>query len=261
MSQTNKIRAVNDCVEVVYVLSVKTLQTRIQSICQQLLHHDIQFEFIFDYDADDLRNKDLSNIFAESDLTLKHKSLVMKNIYAWQDAVNKNFQTILVFEDDALLSEDFVSRFDTAMAAANRLNPGWLIFLGGADVKVPDHYFLAEGPLVEMPISTAEGCVSDISAIRRRLNWLENNKITLPADHLIRHIDKQMGTSHYWLTTPIVEQGSTIGMFDSMLDSHRQKHSLTFTKWRNRWNKLRRQRIRRIIVRMLAKLGFYSKTH
>jgi len=260
MLQTTKTRAVNDCVDAVYVLSVKTLQTRIQSIHQQLSHHDIKFEFIFDHDADDIKNDDLSNIFAAPDLTLKHKSLVMKNIFVWRDAVKNGYQTILVFEDDALLSEEFVNHFVAGMTAAKSLKPGWLIFLGGADVKVPDRYFLAKGPLIEMPISTAEGCVSDITAIMRRLNWLEKNKISLPADHLIRHVDKEMGTSQYWLTTPIVQQGSTTGMFDSLLDSHRQKHSLMFTKWRNRWNKLRRQRVRRIIVRMLAKLGFYSNT-
>jgi glycosyl transferase family 25 len=245
-------------VDAVYVLSVKTLHKRIESIRNQLCHHGIEFAFVFSHDADDIKNDDLSNIFAESDLTLKHKSLVMKNIFVWKDAVKNGYQSILVFEDDALLSEDFVNRFATGMAAVKSLAPGWLIFLGGADVKVPDRYFLTKGPLIEMPISTAEGCVSDITAIMRRLNWLDKNKITLPADHLIRHIDKEMGTSQYWLTTPIVQQGSTTGIFDSLLDSHRQKHSLTFTKWRNRWNKLRRQHMRRIIVRMLAKFGFYS---
>jgi glycosyl transferase family 25 len=247
-------RPVNDWVDAVYVLSVKTFASRIAHIKEQLANHHITFQFMFDHDADELDEQLLANVFGPSDLKATHQSLVLKNIAVWRDAAANNYHRILVFEDDAVLAKDFVTRFDTAMTAASKLPDGWLIFLGGADVKVPDHFFLAPGPLVELPMPTAEGCVSDITAIRRRLAWLESNKATLPADHLTHHIDQLSGIRQYWLTHPIVEQGSTIGLFDSVLDGHRQKHSRSFNILRNRWNKFRRQRLRGWLVRLKAKI-------
>lgn len=256
--KSNEFNPINIGVDAVYVLSVKSFEERIHHIKLELAKHHIQFEFMFDDDASDIQSQDLTHIFDSTELSVNQKSLILKNIRVWKDALVKKYDTVLIFEDDALLKDDFVYRFDIAIQASKQLDKGWLIFLGGDDVKVPDHYFLALGPLVKMPICTTEAYVSDITAMQRRLNWLENNKIKLPADHLIRLIDEQMLTAQYWLTHPIVEQGSSTGLFDSSLDMHKQKHGKLFTKFRNRWNILRRQHLRRLIVRINAKLALHS---
>jgi len=252
---TNQTRkAVNQWVEAVYVLSVKSFDSRIHHIKQELEKYNITFEFMFEHDANELTNDTIENTFSQSNLKNTHQSLVLKNIAVWHKAASKNYSKILVLEDDAILFDDFIDRFDEAMTATEKLKDGWLVFLGGSDVKVPDFYFLEPGPLIALPMSTAEGYVSDLCSIQRRLTWLENNKVTLPADHLIRHIDQESNTPHYWLTRAIVKQGSTTGLFDSMLDDHRQKHSRLFTIARNNWNKFRRQQLRRYIVRLKASL-------
>lgn len=246
--------SVNFWVDAVYVLSVKANFERIAHVARQLERHGIRFEFMFDHDADAIDETAIDGVFTGSDLTLKQKSLILKNIQAWRESASKGYRRILVFEDDVILDQDFVARFDEAMRAAQGLAAGWVLFLGGKDVKVPARYFLAPGPLVELPISTAEALVCDATAIRRRLGWLESHKIALPADHLMRQIDTACQTPHYWMTHPIVEQGSTTGLFVSQLDAHRQKHSLIFIKYRNRLNKFRRITLRRLAVRALAKL-------
>lgn len=245
---------VNGWVDAVYVLSVKSYDARIAHVRSQMAKHGIQFEFMFDYDVDALADPRLDAIFTGTSLSPGQKSLILKNIAVWRDAVAKNHQRILVLEDDVVLDADFVPRFAQAMEEARELAPGWLIFLGGKDAKVPDRYFLTEGALFALPIPTAEALVSDITALQRRLAWLEQHKIDLPADHLMQQIDEHMGTPQYWLTHPIVEQGSTIGLFTSHLDRHRQKHSLAFTRYRNYWNKFRRRWLRKQIIRTLAKL-------
>ena len=245
---------VNFWVSAVYVLSVKANTERIAHITRQMERHGIRYEFVFDHDADTIDEASISATFPGSNLTLGQKSLILKNIAVWREAAIKGHRRILVFEDDVILDDDFTARFDEAMQAAQKLPEGWVVFLGGKDVKVPARYFLASGPLVELPIPTAEALVYDITAIMRRLNWLERHKISLPADHLIYQIDADSKTPHYWLTHPIVEQGSSTGLFMSQLDGHRQKHSLLFTKYRNQWNKFRRITLRRFITRMLAKL-------
>jgi glycosyl transferase family 25 len=241
--------AVNAWVDKVYVLSVKTFTQRIEHVRRELARHGIEFEFMFAHDAVELDQRLLAATFAPSDMKATHQSLVLKNIQVWRDALEHNHRRILVFEDDAVLAEDFVARFDAAMRAARQLADGYLIYLGGADAKVPDSYFRATGPLVELPIATTEGYVTDLAAIRRRLVWLESHKVTQPADHLIRRIDAETRIKQYWLNRPIVEQGSVLGIFPSVLDGHRQKYPAWFNRLRNRWKKFQRHTLRRWLAR------------
>lgn len=251
-------KPVNKLVDAVYVLSVKTFVQRIAHIESEMKKHGIAFSFMFEHDAAELDDALVAVTFGPSDMRKAHQSLVLKNIQVWRDAVAHGYRRILVFEDDAVLVPDFVARFEQALDADDLLLEGWLIFLGGMDTKVPDAYFLSHGPLVELPIATAEGYVSDICAIRRRLEWIERNKVTLPADHLIRRIDNDQGIRQFWLRHPIVEQGSVLGIFDSALDGSRQKHGRFYNILRNRWNKFQRRHLREWIVRSLV---FFSSHH
>lgn len=246
---------VNECVDAVYVLTVRTFAQRIAHIEREMARHGIRFEFMLQHDADQLDDALIESTFAPSDMKRAHQSLVLKNIAVWRDALAKGYRRILVFEDDAVLVPDFVPRFAQAMAAATALPPGWLVFLGGMDTKVPDRYFLSPGPLVELPIATAEGYACDATAMQRRLDWLATHRAHLAADHLIRHIDQTQGTRQFWLRHPIVEQGSVLGIFDSALDAHRLKHSPLFNRLRNRWNKFQRRKLRGWLAVIKARLG------
>lgn len=250
-------RSVNRCVDAVYVLTVATFTERIAHIRRELGRHSIDFEFVLAHDIGVLDPESVGTRLAESALSPAQCSLALKHVQAWKNGVERQQKRILVFEDDAVLAPDFVSRFDAAMRAADELPPGWLVFLGGADTKVPDSYFLGQGPLIPLPIATAEGYVTDVEAARRRLAWLAENEIALPADHLIKRADAELGIAHYWSKPPIVEQGSVLGLFESVLDAHRRKHSRTFNVLRNRWNKFQRHRLRGWLVR--ARIMLKSK--
>lgn len=246
------MKPVNDWVDGVYVLTVKTFAERIAHARRELARHAIAFEFVFEHDAPEIGADLLRARFAPSDMTLAQQSLVLKHAAAWRSAVRKGQRRILVLEDDALLAADFGARFDVAMSAAEALAPGWLVYLGGADTKVPDSYFLADGPLVPLPIATTDGYVTDATAMARRLAWMEANRIALPADHFLRRLDAELGIAHYWLRPPIVEQGSVVGLFDSVLDANRRKHSRAYNVLRNRWNKFQRHRLRGWLVKARA---------
>jgi len=251
-SAVTSATTVGDAVDAVYVLSVKTFTERIAHIEREMAKHGIAFEFVFEDDAAELDARLVAATFASCGLKTSQQSLVLKHIRAWRKAAAAQLRRVLVFEDDVLLAPDFVPRFTTAMRAAAGLPVGYLVFLGGADTKVPDRYFLAPGPLVELPIATAEAYVTDLEAIRRRLDWLEKHRVSLPADHLLKHIDALLGIRQYWLTRPIVEQGSVLGIFPSVLDEHRRKHSVLFNRLRNRWSKFQRHRLRRWVVQLKA---------
>jgi glycosyl transferase family 25 len=238
-------------VDAVYVLTVKTFADRIAHITGELGRHDIPFEFILDHDADELDEATIARHFAGAATSLRRQmSLTLKHMRAWRLACERSQRRILVLEDDVILEPDFRARLAQAVGAAEALAPGWLVFLGGADTKVPDWFFLHAGPLVPLVNSTAEGYVTDLEACRRRIAWCEAHKMTHAADHQLAEIDREQDISQYWPMEPLVEQGSVIGLFDSVLDSTRMKHSRLYNIARHRWTKWRRRTLRRHWVRV-----------
>ncbi len=249
---------VNRLVDAVYVMTVKSFSDRIAHMQSELDRHGITFEFMFDHDAHEIDPAESERLFEKDRISRGAQSLILKNLATWRLALARQQKRILVLEDDALLDQDFTERFVAAMQAANDLPEGWLIFLGGHDTKVPERYFLAKGPLVELPVATTEGYVCDAESMRRRLAWVQDHKIDHALDLFLRHLDPQLGIRQYWLTQPIVEQGSVVGLFDSALDGQRNKHSRNFNVLRNRWNKFQRHKLRGFLVRLKARLGMIS---
>jgi glycosyl transferase, family 25 len=241
-------------IDAVFVLSVKTFANRIAHVTHELGRFGIPFEFIFDFDAAELDEATILRHFVGSSPMKRQASLTLKHLQAWRLACARGARRIMVFEDDVVLDPEFHRRLAAAMRAADPLAPGWHVFLGGADAKVPDAFFLHPGPLVPLASTTAEGYVSDLEACRRRLAWCTSNKIRHPADQLITHIDTARGVAQYWPPEPLVEQGSVTGMFDSELDAIRLKHSRFYNVARHRWTKWRRRTLRRHWVRAMHAL-------
>jgi glycosyl transferase family 25 len=239
-------------IDAVFVLSVKTFADRIAHVTRELGEAGIPFEFIFDYDAADLGDDTIRRHFVvgAAPPMKRQASLTLKHLHACRLASARNARRIMVFEDDVVLLPQFHARLATAMRAADALLPGWHVFLGGADAKVPDAFFLDPGPLVPLASTTAEGYVADLEACRRRLAWIEANKIDLPADQLITHIDRAEGLAQFWPPEPLVEQGSVTGLFDTVLDASRRKHGRLYNVARHRWTKWRRRTLRRHWVRV-----------
>lgn len=241
---------VNHLVDGVFVLSVQTFVERIAHIEKQFADHGIQFHFIFNHDPQYIQTPSLNNMFANSDLSIEHKSLILKHIEAWKRATQNNHKIILVFEDDVILS----SRFCDALAEVIeelQTYRGYLVFLGGSDTKVSSSFYHHPGVLVPQNIATAEGYITDIEAIKKRLLWLEKNKISLPADHMIKDIDNSVGIDQYWVKDAIVQQGSVLGWFDTKLDGNRKKHSLFYNRLRYEWNRFQRRTLRKYISNFL----------
>ncbi|HEY2136737.1 MAG TPA: glycosyltransferase family 25 protein [Xanthobacteraceae bacterium] len=248
-------------VDAVYVLSVKTFSERIAHVTRELERFGVPFEFVFDFDAAEIDETTMLKHFNGTSPMRKQMSLTLKHLQAWRLASLRGARRIMVFEDDVILHQDFHARLAVAMRAADTLAPGWLIFLGGADAKVPDRFFLDPGPLVALASTTAEGYVTDLEACRRRLAWCESNKIRHPADQLITHIDGSEKIAQYWPSEPLVEQGSVIGLFDSVLDATRLKHSRFYNVARHRWTKWRRRTWRKHWVRAIHALRAGDPPH
>lgn len=227
---------VNRLVDAVYVLSVRSFGDRIAHIEAEMSRHRIGFEFIFDFDANAIPAATLAATFAPSDLKRAHQSLVLKHIETWKRCVHRGLRRALVFEDDAVLANGFADGMAHALAEADRLAPGWLMYLGrGNNRHLGGSGVDALHPAGELPATDA--LVFDAEAARRRLQHIASRRITRPADWLIRETDAAVGVRHYWLREPLVEQGSMNGKFDSTLDEKRRWRGRRYDWLRYRWDR------------------------
>jgi len=248
------INNLNQKVDSVYVVSVKSYTERIKHIKNEMNQHKIDFHFVFSNDVDEL-NEDITCNF-DKGLSLPQISLIMKNIEIWKDAIKNNFQNILVFEDDAILTKNFVSDLVPIINDVEKIKSGYLVFLGGADTKVPFNKIKTNKDIFEHPIATTEGYLTDLMACKKRVHYIESmkNKIRLPNDHLIKHLDKKLNITNFWSRKPLVEQGSVTGIFKTSLDRNRGKHSLLYNKIRYKFMKLKRRKLPDFFVKIFLKL-------
>jgi glycosyl transferase family 25 len=228
---------VNALVDAVFVLSVRSFVERIAHIEAEMARHGIDFEFVFEHDANAIPADVLDRRFAPSDMKLPHQSLVLKHLRTWELMRERDLGRVLVFEDDAVLADDFATGLGEALQAATALPAGWCLYLGRGNNqhvggRTRDGPPLLPGGL----LPAADALVFDRAAAERRLDYLATRRITRPADWLIRETDAAVGVVHYWLRTPLVEQGSMNGRFDSMLDRKRQGRGRWYARLRYRWD-------------------------
>jgi glycosyl transferase family 25 len=239
-------------IDAVYVLSVKKFTDRITHIQNELAKHHISFEFIFEYDLDSIDPLLEKKTFgAQPNIEPPQRSLVLKHISAWKKCLENNYKNILVFEDDVILHQFFNQEIDLVMKDIARKDPSYLIFLGGADTRVPKEYFLSKERVIKNSIATADGYITDNAACQKRLVWLQSNQVRLPADHLLKEIDQQEKIIQYWSCKPLVQQGSVFGMFTSTLDGNRKKKSNLYNLLRYRFKIITRRTIPSIYYRLL----------
>jgi glycosyl transferase family 25 len=231
---------INDSVDAVLVLSVRSFEDRIAHMRAEMARHGVAFEFVFDFDANAIPAELIERHFAPSDMKVTHQSLVLKHIHTWRLCAARNWRRALVFEDDAVLAPQFGAVFAQAMREADALAPGYLIYLGCGDNRYADSARRAKTMLVpggQLPATDA--LVFDRAAAEHRLAYLDQHKIARPADWLTREVDAAVGVRHYWLREPVVEQGSMNGLFTSVLDDKRQARGRWYSWLRFRWDKFR----------------------
>ncbi len=246
----------NQNIDAVYVLSVKKFTDRISHIQKELAKHHIFFEFIFEYDLGSIDTHLEKKMFGlQPNIEPPQRSLVLKHIRTWQKCVENQYKNILVFEDDVILHQFFNQEIDLVMKDIAKKESSYLIFLGGADTRVPKEFFLNKEKIFKNPIATADGYITDYAACQKRLAWLQSNQVILPADHLLKNIDQQEKIFQYWSYKPLVQQGSVFGMFTSTLDGKRKNKSNLYNLIRYRLKIFTRRTIPMVYYRLLNLLA------
>lgn len=239
-SQRLPVRArVNDLVDAVLVVSVRTFTDRIEHMRGELARFGIEFEWVFDFDPPQITPELIERTFAPSDLRLPHQSAVLKHIATWRICVERGYRRVLVFEDDVVLSPRFNEVFAQAMRELEQMDKSCLLYLGCGHNRYAEGARHSPTMLVAGgPLPAAEALVLDRESCVRRLQWLDRNKVTRPPDWLLRELDAELGIPHFWLREPVVEQGSMNGRFHSLLDEKRRGRGLMFAWIRFRWDRL-----------------------
>lgn len=235
----------------VYVVTVKTFWDRHAHMAALEKRLGIEFEYIWDYDADDLSSDDYARLVPG--MSAKSISNVLKHFEAQRRFLDSDAEVCLVLEDDVILFESFEEDLEKVMELTKALSPGWLIFLGGADNKIDNRFLKQCDELIEQYLSTAEAYLLDRFSCERRLEWLDANKLDRQADHQIKLIDQTVGVQHYWFSRPLATQGSITGLFHTALDASRAKHSVAYLNARYHWNRLRRQTLPRFLAKIFGR--------
>jgi len=230
---------VNDLVDAVLVVSVRTFTDRIAHMSAELARFGIDFEWVFDFDPPQITPDLIERTFAPSDLRLPHQSAVLKHIATWRICVERGYRRVLVFEDDVVLARRFNEVLAQAIAELDPNNTPCLLYLGCGHNRYVAGAARSPTMLVAGgPLPAAEALVLDRASCARRLQWLEHNKVTRPPDWLLREMDAELGIPHFWLREPVVEQGSMNGRFHSLLDDKRRGRGLVYAWIRFRWDRL-----------------------
>lgn len=236
-----------------YVVTTKSLTKRHAHLRKLEKRIGIDFEFIFDFDIDELDAKDLAKV--NSDMPLASISCLLKHFEAQRRFLQTDKEFCIVLEDDVILFNAFESAIAKIMARHKELTPGWLIFLGGADNKIDKRVLETDAfDLVEYPMSTAECYILDRQSCVKRSKWIDQHGFIKPADHQLTYMDQCLGIKHYRLGRPVATQGSITGQFTTTLDDSRRKHSSIFLWVKYTWNRLRRQQVPRMVSRHLRKI-------
>lgn len=245
----------------VYVLSVKTFSERHANINVQAEKLGLSIEYIWDFDASELTEKDMLKCNTDT-LPPESISLVLKHFEAHRRLLKSTASTALILEDDVIMFTGFKSALEKYKQLSKQIDEPHLIFLGGADNKVPEKFLRAKhdpdagiSDLIEHPMSTTEAYLTSRKAAQIRVDWLAVNQIELPADHLFQKIDPLIGIKHFWPPSPQATQGSITGKFSSTLDSSRKTKSSLFLNLKYRYNRVRRQILPRLFSLIRIRCG------
>lgn len=209
-----------------YVIHAKSLPERTDHIQRELDRAGIAFEWVLDFDADEITSDVDRAYFAEgSNLTLRQKSCAMKHIVAMQRIRERGQDLALIFEDDVQLVPDFIARLKRVLDEAERWPRPHILHLGAATNFYTPASQMRPGQIIYLGnrVRNTEAYVIGAREADARLDWISRHPMTKPIDITFNSSDPEMGIPFLWPEPPLAEQGSLNGLFKSSLD--RKNHS------------------------------------
>ncbi len=240
----------NGSIQGVYVIHVRHFTDRAAHVKAQLGSAGIPFEFIEPYDPDQIDDQTRKHLILPDAKTSPNAlSAALKHMEALRRIVARGQRMALVFEDDVILHKRFTEHLVQFLEEAKQLDPPYSILIGsGGNMFVPGKQLQPGRHLYPaQEVRAADAYLIGAEAARRRLDWVERNKIHLPPDLLFNVTDKAMGIRLYWTEPTIVDQGSMNGLFPSAIDYGRGNRARRYVKARFLLQRLRRKYLYRML--------------
>jgi GR25 family glycosyltransferase involved in LPS biosynthesis len=216
----------------IVVLHYSKLTERKRHIIEQFKKHGItEYEFIERFDKDTITDDEcpefsrdyINNRRAELSLHLKH-------IYVYRLMVREQYDEVLVFEDDVILSNGFIETL--ALYMTQLPNDYDMLFIGdGCNLHIPQsmqtpNQYIYEKCLYETAWGgngaakcTDSYIISNMCAkkicdhIDTLITAVDTKKINLAADWWLNQVARELMLKVYWAEPTIVTQGSQNGTY------------------------------------------------
>ncbi|TBR37652.1 glycosyltransferase family 25 protein [Marinomonas agarivorans] len=210
--------------EHVYVIHVKKgYEDRKRHIGVHLPNRGINnFQYVLDGDIDDIKESIYSKHFS-SELTLAQASCFYKHILVYKDMVEKNIETVLVLEDDAILVKNAVAQLEKSK---NELNSrrNFLVNIERTTRFVPAKIQRSDKLIYAAECTKLTGgYIVHLDVAKKIYDYFLSNKVVLPIDAFQSRMRHQLTYNTFWMEPAVVYQGSKNGTFASEL-SNRSKN-------------------------------------
>jgi len=210
----------------IFVLHYSKLTQRKQYILEQFARHGItDYEFIERFDKDTITDDECPE-FSKNYVTNRRTelSIHLKHLYVYRLMMLHDYEDVLVFEDDVILSDDFMKKLTAYMT---QLPADYdMLFIGnGCNLHIPKYMRVPNQNVYEKCLhetvwggNGATRCV-DSYVIHKRCakkicDYALTKKIDIPADWWLNEAARDLVLKVYWAEPTIVSQGSQNGLFN-----------------------------------------------
>lgn len=206
--------------ERIYLINVRSFTDRLAHASAELARFGLSAEPVHEWDAADLTAEIEARFFNPGELSPGQKSCSLKHVAALQRIVARGEQHALVLEDDVVLADGFAEGVADALAEAARHPQPQVIFIGcGGNFYTPRSQRQPGQRLYPARRGRfADSYIIGHDAARLRLDWIGQQRISIPIDNQFEVIDRETGITMLWLEDPVVEQGSKLGLFTTTLE-------------------------------------------
>lgn len=224
-------------VDQVFVIHARTsLEYRRAFMEEQLAAKGISFEFILEGDIEDLSPTVLEQYFAlPMQVYDARTSCALKHFYAFEKVVNRSLRNVLILEDDAILSENFVQDFNKLILELKHRQDldedlAYVCIENSTLEYIPKRSRRAQQQLYPASKTRGSGGYYITHEVASRvLEYIYRDRCHTSNDLFFSTLFPQLEIPVYWCHPTLVEQASNNGMWQSSLGN--QGHGF--------WRKLR----------------------
>jgi GR25 family glycosyltransferase involved in LPS biosynthesis len=164
-----------------------------------------EYEFVELFCPEDIKNDQINlkyPLINYSSLTLGEKSLALKHAWIIEDAFNKQYESILIFEDDVQLCKNFVELFNLYKnKLPNDWDLGWVGTCCGLTVTTNSTQHVYK-------TSRGSRCTHAFCLSKKFINQShkEFKNINQPSDFYYNYVINKLNCNNYWFEPALATQ-------------------------------------------------------